>query len=265
MDFADLRLTLVSALAWRVVAELFRRYDRTADLHILEVHPGISMRGSLWVAHGNPFDPDCSVLRLNLGGPSGTFEITRRVDSATVPSETLSGEFAQAMLMVDPAVVVDSIAEAWGLAAPRKPLPASTPATTTLRVIAGLLERLVFDRVAWRTTAGYCDASVGSLAPGWLDALGECSAAAARGSSPDIRVVLPLTRYILLHQAINGVEICRTLADVPGTAIALNLNGTATVLTRHGTGERIDLAARYQELGRDIRRLVGDLEARLAL
>src|SRR5687768_14950129 len=97
VDFKTARITLVAALAWRVVAELFRRYQARFDLRVLQAHPAISIRGSLVLTSGSPYPWGKPALWLDLGGPSGTYRVERRIDGS-VPLHEVSGDFAASML-----------------------------------------------------------------------------------------------------------------------------------------------------------------------
>jgi hypothetical protein len=113
LDFKGARITLVSALAWRVVAELFRRYQERYDLRVSQVHPGISVRGALYLTAGSAASQNPPTLSLDLGGPSGTYAVLRRIDgNATGAAGSSSGPFAGPMLSQDPSRVIDEIAEA---------------------------------------------------------------------------------------------------------------------------------------------------------
>jgi hypothetical protein len=258
-------MTLVSALAWRVVAELFRWHQRRLDLRVLQAHPGISMRGSLVVTIGCPLNNSTPALCLDLGGPSGTYTVTRRVGSAALrPRVPFSGGFAGPMLTDDPAAVIARIAEAWGLPPVPGQMRTSTPTTLTARVIAGLLERLAFDRSCWRTTAGYCDNSaVGPMVPTWLTALGQDADAIPEAlDNSSIEPASRLTRFVLLHRAVSSDGICLRLAQISGSAIAFDLaTGEATVLTRRGAGQSFDIPDRYAATRRNMRLLINEFEA----
>jgi hypothetical protein len=74
----QLRPSVVLAVAWRLLTELFRRHHASHDLRLLRSHPGSSMAGRMAMyvdlRGGDLFG--CTRLTLNLGGPTGTFEVT---------------------------------------------------------------------------------------------------------------------------------------------------------------------------------------------
>lgn len=175
-------------------------------------------------------------------------------------------DFASPMLAGDPAVVVDDIAAAWGLPPAPNKLPPSSDTTLAVRAIAGLLERRVFDRETWRTTAGFCgNEAVGDMIPSWLDLLGVDAAALRRAAEkPDHDVVDRLSRYILVHRA-PGENLCLDSSDIVGTALAFDLAAaTVTELSAEGKGKTVRLRNSFDAAGHDLRRLLNELETSLA-
>jgi hypothetical protein len=267
VDFATARLTLVSALAWRVIAELFRRYHPAYDLRVMQMHPGISTRGTLELTASRPGRTKPARLTFNLGGPSGTYCIHDSI-SQDIPekSELQAVEFARPMLSSDPSSVIEEIAAAWGLRRAVEPLPPSSKTTITIRVIAGLMERLVFDRESWRTTAGYCgNDAAGDMVPDWLAALGVDEALRRRASEDaDPKAIAALTRYILVHRS-SGDDLCLHLGGLRGIAWGFDIAAaTATEMSAKGPGRKIEMASPHIALKRDMRVLVGELESALA-
>lgn len=261
------RIGLVSFLAWRAIAELFRRYHPRYDLRVTEIHPGISVRGVLRLTVGVPTASDSPTLSFNLGGPSGTYCVDHPL--TTEPgnfAHSSEADFAGPMLARDPAIVVDQIAAAWGLPPAPASLPPSSNTTLAIRVIAGLLERRVFDREPWRTTAGFCgNGAVGDMIPDWLDLLGENSAALRRAAEKPVHNVdARLSRYILVHRA-PGENLCLYANDIAGIALAFDLaEATVTELSAEGKGKTVQLRKSYDASGHDLRRLLNQLESSLA-
>lgn len=262
----DARVTLVSALAWRVIAELFRRYQRRFDLRISQVHPGISVRGALVLKVGGQNGEPLPRLSLNLGGPSGTYSVDRRIDGRAAETRVPTYvEFAGPMLREDPSKVIDQIASAWALPDAPGQLPPSNATTLSVRTIAGLLERLVFRTDAWRTTAGICaNDAVGSMIPDWLAALGVDDRTARHAvADSSSKAADFLTRFVLVHRT-DCDSTCLRLADLRGTGWAFDVaTGTAFELTSLGRTRTIDLASRYRQQKRDLQLVVGDLETSL--
>lgn len=262
LDFSSVRVTLVSALAWRVVAELFRRYQGRFDLRVLEVHPGISVRGALYVTARSRNGERTAVLSLNLGGPSGTYTVLQRVDGLPLGADGSSViEFAAPMLNMNPIAVVDQIAAAWGLPKSVGRIPPSNPSTIVARTIAGILESLVFRRESWRTTAGFCgNSAIGPMVPDWTAALGASETTIRRAANGrDVNAADFLTRYVLLHRC-NGDSMCLRLDDLEGSAWAFCMaSGTAVRLTSQGADRTVKLPLRFQEVNRDCSALVSEM------
>lgn len=266
VEFATGRITLVSALSWRAIAELFRRYHPAYSLRVTQIHPGISTRGTLELTSVTSEMTGPARLTFNLGGPSGTYRVHRshsqfRPDGAG-PQDL---EFARPMLSGDPSSVIDEIAAAWGLPRAIDPLVSSSKTTITIRVIAGLMERLVFARESWRTTAGFCgNDAAGDMVPDWLAALGVDEALRRRAlEGADLNAMAGLTRYILVHQCLED-SLCLHINELRGTAWAFDIAAaTATELKAGGPGRTINLLPRYIASKRDLRSLVGELESAL--
>lgn len=164
LDFNLARLTLVSALAWRAVAELFRRHRAHHELTVHQDHPGASVRGRLLVTVGSETAGRAPCLALNLGGGiAGTWQIIRRFDAIGTSDASSAQDFAAGLLGARPTSIIDEIERAWGLPSRTGVLPPGDASTLTTRVIAALLERRVADIHAWRTTAGTADSATGAL------------------------------------------------------------------------------------------------------
>lgn len=267
IEVSTTRIGLVSFLAWRAIAELFRRYHPRHDLRVTEIHPGISVRGVLRLTVGVPTASDSPTLSFNLGGPSGTYRVDRPVTTGPGGfAQSSEVDFVGLMLACDPAVVVDEIATAWGLPPAPIPLPPSSNTALAIRVIAGLLERRVFDREPWRTTAGFCgNGAVGDMIPNWLDLLGENSATLRRTAEKPVQnVEARLSRYILVHRA-PGENLCLDTNDIAGIALAFDLaEATVTELSAEGKGNTVQLRKSYDASRHDLRRLLNQLDSSLA-
>ncbi len=266
LEFKTARVTLVSALAWRVVAELSRRYQERYDLRVSQVHPGMSIRGALYLTTAPATGHEPPALSLDLGGPSGTYTVLRRIDGcAKGAAGKSSGPFAGPMLSQDPSRVVDEIAAAWGLPKLEGKLPSSHTTTIVARTIAGVLESLIFRRESWRTTAGFCDNSaVGSMVPDWTAALGVSDRTisdARRGR--DARAADFLSRYVMLHRCVDD-NISLRLHDLQGSAwVFCMATGTATQMNSGGPGRVVDLPRQYEASNRKTSALVHELAVAL--
>lgn len=253
LDFSAARMTVVSALAWRCIAELFRRYGSRCRLKIHQVHPGSSLRGQLVVTAGDGFEPSVPALAFNLGGHSGTFEVMRRVDGTPCNErEQARGQFAAGMLGPEPESVIAAIEQSWGLPLATGTLPPTEKASITPRVIAGLLERKVVEPRVWRTTSAYADSSaVGPMISSWHEVFG-----AAKNENAS-----RLSRYVLLHRA-DDDEMVRERDGIRGVAWCFDLAAaTAASLSASVVGGRLDLMAEYQRCGRHLPGLLRHLEA----
>lgn len=253
LDFASARMTLVSALAWRCIAELFRRYGSRHRLMIHQVHPGSSLRGQLVIIAGGGTNPGQPALALNLGGDSGTYEVIRRVDGMPVDQRhPARGLFASGMLGSEPESVVAEISRSWGLPAVTGVMPPTDKAFIAVRVIAGLLERKVPEPRVWRTTSAYADSSaVGPMLSSWHEVFGD----AKHGDASR------LSRYVLLHRA-DDDEMVRERDGIGGVAWCFDLAAaTAVSLSASAVGVRLDLMAEYQRCGRHLPGLLRQLEA----
>lgn len=263
VEFATARITLISALSWRAIAELFRRYQPAYDLRVTQVHPGISIRGALELEIITSDKAEPAKLSFNLGGPSGTCGVIRSLSPHGPEQQVV--EFARPMLSGDPSFVIDQLAAACGLPSVVVPIPPSSKTTITIRVIAGLMERLVFHRESWRTTAGFCaNDAAGNMVPDWLSALGVDETVRRQASeTADSDAIATLSRRILVHRSPSDAP-CLHLTGLRGTAWAFDLaSGIATVLTAEGPGQQVALPSQYMAAQRDLRRLVGEIESAL--
>jgi len=253
LDFASARMTFVSALAWRCIAELFRRYGSRHRLTIPQAHPGSSLRGQLVIIADGGIGPGQPALAFNLGGAAGSYEVIRRVDAVPVGERhPARGMFATGMLEPEPENVVAAIAHCWGLPAATGSLPSTDKASITPRVIAGLLERKVSEPRVWRTTSAHADSSaVGPMLSNWHEVFGD--AKHDDGSR--------LSRYVLLHQA-DDDEMVRERDGIQGVAWCFDLSTAIAVsLSASAAGVRLDLVAEYQRCGRHLPGLLRRLEA----
>ena len=160
----QVRFGIVQALAWRVIAELYRRHAHECFFHILEVHPGISVRGQLRLVVGevsglgSPSNPG---ITFHLGGPSGTCDVT------AIHGTTVSGfNYVASMIAQDPALTVDRLEAALGLRRSAV-VPTSSPSILAVRLMADVMCHEWLARTPLRVTAGWVDASAGCHVAGW--------------------------------------------------------------------------------------------------
>ena len=152
---------LLVAITWQTIAELWRRVGVRYRLALEEVHPGISMRGLMWL-HVDVVGRSGLRLEFNLGGPQpgtvtlhehGGYEPTWRVD------------LVQTVLNQGNAAAVDALIEALRL--PELPKGPPPPQTAALRLIAQVLALQAQRRMTVWPTLGFV-ASIGSPYPKWL-------------------------------------------------------------------------------------------------
>lgn len=245
MENTSVRFNLLQALAWRVVAELYRRHAGKRHLRLLETHPGSSMRGQLRLlvsAHTTTAPNKSDELILNLGGPAGTADILR---AGTV---VLSGfDFAGPMLTDDPVVVVDRLESYLGLPKVRK-LPPSTPSVLAVRTIASVLTHEWIAPQTIRGTLGLVDHSSGSRVPAWTAAFGidhqGLTRAIDSGQQTWEQAYAQVHGFVALH---NTTEDSPVLEAGPPFA-AFDLQAGRIVLGSKRTAARwIELMPRYQQ------------------
>lgn len=142
------RINILSALAWRTIAEIARHQHVAHALEIEQYHPGISQHGALrlrLLARGGR-EP-VATFDFELGGPApGTVRVHARGRDATWTTLEL--------LEDDPAPRLHRLQGLAGLACASGSLPPSSDRVLALRLIAGLLERKAFAPRRWRTTCG---------------------------------------------------------------------------------------------------------------
>jgi hypothetical protein len=214
------RVTLPCALAWRAMTELVRRHHAGRDIALEQVHPGSSTRGAyvLWL-RGAEQDSQPIQIAFNLGGPSGTW-------SAGQPE--VGGELSD-LLLPDPARAIDRIEQALGLPAAPKPVPPSSQSVLGMRLVASLLEGLVFHREPWRATLGAHGHNGGTHIADWVRHLG----LNGPRPDPDRETLDRLGDQVLLHRCPDDTPVMHQDA-LQGTALLMDL--------RSGVIGRLDTA-----------------------
>ena len=252
---ATLRQPVLNAMAWRIVAELYRRYAVRHRLTLQETHPGLSLPGQLRLLLGPSGPRPCAVpkLLLNLGGPAGTYALEG------VPG--VSGEprdFVTAMLGGDPREFVDGLCRELGLAVPQS-LPKSIPSVLAVRTIAEVFARASFAPGSLRATCACVDTDIGSYVCAWAAAVGvdvRKHDAASRRQRPDPHLVAG--HLFAMHEAMHGdgpLEVAEgdfVVCDLARGVLHL-MHGTQRYASR-------DLATLYVE---NARRLAGAADVAL--
>lgn len=247
VDLSVARITLVSALAWRVVAELVRRHHADWHVDVRQIHPGASLRGLLeatWRRRDTPTDSHRRLV-LNLGGPSGRWE-----------AGECRGSLAE-LLAPAPAAVIDGIEAALGLPPAPSPMPATTAPVAALRLLAGLLEARAFAPTPWRTTQGWVGMQEDAVAD-WHPLV-----LPARAAALGLREARRLSTLVLLHPAED--EAPWLTFPVGGEALGIDLEtGACCIAEAHG-GQPLGSALQlYVRAGRSMPTLVAQVMARLA-
>lgn len=242
----EARVTLPCALAWRAMTELVRRHHAGRDLALEQFHPGMSARGAfgLWLEGGQP---GSSPIRIsfNLSGPSGAW-------SAGPPE--VHGELSD-LLLPDPARAIDRIEQAVGLPAAPKPVPPSNQTVLGMRVVAGLLESLVFDRHSWRVTLGAHDHDGNTHAADWVRHLG----LEGLRSNPDRDTLTRLGDCVLLHRTLDDAPVMNQ-GGLEGAALLIDLrSGVIGRLDAAGWHKTHQLGISTGFSGRALRLLVSKL------
>lgn len=162
------RFGVIQAVAWKIVAELFRRHAASHALRLVEQHPGISIRGQLRlkIDPSRPGSDEPASITFNFGGPSGTCDL--RANGTTVVDGL---DFVSPMLQQDPIEIVDHLEAHLGLRRPESLPPSSAP-VLAVRTVSEVLSHEWLARTSLRATSGWVDASVGCSVPPWTKAFG---------------------------------------------------------------------------------------------
>lgn len=245
------RVTLVTALAWRAIAEIVRRHHSTHVFKLRQTHPGISIRGLLELQlHCTSTGRALPAIDFNLGGPSGTWG-------------TGAGALRSflALLEPEPGTVIDRIEEAMGLPPFRGMLPASSTEALAVRVVAGLAESRVFDRHGWRTTLGAYGVHNNDVAADWAVPMGvEFDAPGSdRDLTPDAHD--RLSRLVLIHRAADECPVSK-LSDLEGRGLLVDIaTGRIARAERGGVKLLGDLRRMHGATGGSSGRLLAQLVA----
>jgi hypothetical protein len=248
------RVTLVSALTWRAIAELARRHGHCQDVRLVQFHPGNSMHGVIGLALREPATSRTVVsVDFNLGGPSGTY--TLQQGEGRVSLAELLGE--------GPARVIDAIETDLGLPHLEGALPPSTPRCIALRLIASLLERLVFEPVAWRASLAVWAWNGESHVEPWHARVPGNTLPVPPGEPLSPEDHDRLSDLVLVHASCLGAGFDAN-PDRGKRAIAVDLaTGHVSLLTAVDTVFLGECWTLYQAQARSMRRMVAAIEATL--
>lgn len=251
----SLRPGLTLAASWRVLTELWRRHCGAHDLRLLHTHPGASERGQLCML----VDPragqvmDCTRLVLNLGGPTGTYEV--HAEGCGVAE----GQYLWPTLTDDPAQVVDILERQLGLRTPAA-LPASTPPVLVMRLVAELLTTTCLDRNSLAVETAWMDWSGGVSVQPWVVFFGR--------DAKDIQQRVD-SGHLNWQRAFLDVSPLLRIAPSAGEATAptgclMDMQAGQVLVQRHGkTTETVDVVQAYAAAGRRLEPLAARLLAAL--
>lgn len=254
VDLSSARVTLVSALVWRAIAELSRRHAGRYQFRLVQFHPGASVRG---VIRMELFEPSsqrpATWAEFNLGGPSGTYSVASGEGRTTLA----------ALLGERPSAAIDVIEADLMLPPQTGALRPSSRQAISLRLLASLLERRVFDTTPWRASLAIWDWNGGSRVEPWHSrVLGQDL------STPEGRELTSVDRarlsdLVLLHANAPGDgDDAKAFAEMPALAVDL-ATGQLTVLTTQGERPLGEGRALYRVHGRSMRALADAVECEL--
>jgi hypothetical protein len=123
--------SVLEAASWRLASELVRRHPTT--LRLIRAHPGGGMSDCLWLL---PLDGEVGDVRLNR---EGTIQVLERFDGRESTWEPTTWD---EYLRADPRDFLHRLEISAGLPTPSS-VPASTPRSLTLRVLAAIASTAV--------------------------------------------------------------------------------------------------------------------------
>jgi hypothetical protein len=256
IDLQDARITLPCALVWRFITEVVRRRHRTHRIRLQQWHPGISPHGVSGLA-----------LAPNGGGPGTTFELwLGGGEPGRVDCDGRAGSYPLGnvwnLLGENSVAALDRFEEMSGLAPAPSVLPPSSAFVQVHRLVATLLERLVFDRRSWRATLAIAGTSSGWLVADWHAALIDPLGPRAP-SSLDETAHRRLAQLVLVHSVGSGA--CFAREEIAGTALAFDVGtGRIAAVTAKASRTLGTIAELRAEAG-SYPNLVQQLLARLGL
>lgn len=234
-----------------MLTEVWRRDHTTHNLRLLETHPGVSARGQLCLLV-NPFPGqvmDCSRLVLNLGGPTGTFQV---LASGQVQAE---GRYLWPFLTENPVLVVDRLERHLGLHAPAS-LPASTPQVLIMRLIAELLSAGCLERNELCVETGWMDWAGGVSVRHWAAYFGNDVRSLQSGL--DCGHIEWQSAYLNISALLRIAPIRND--QLPLVECLMDLDSGQVLIFQQGsTPERVDLPSAYTQANRRIEPLAARL------
>ncbi len=247
-----MRLSVLNAIVWRIVAEIFRRHAHQHSLYLLESHPGASLRGRLHVRRGtypaaSETDPE---IIFNLGGPAGTFEIVQPGNF-----EGPRQDFVVPMLEGDPIELLDRIDRGLGLHTPTA-LPKSTPGTLAVRLVAEVMAHESLARIPLRATMGWFDHNGYEGPLPWTKVVRpDAQVHSQDQSAPSLKAAFNDVGHLLAIHAAPHDEML-TDPDNQRYAIVDVRKGELNLAQSAKVGSSIDLMQAYQSNGRRLGSIV---------
>ncbi|TVR12914.1 MAG: hypothetical protein EA401_08085 [Planctomycetota bacterium] len=245
---------LRSAIAWRVLCELYRRHDRPGrHLAVQLLHPcgGQATMLCLMLQNDIPASPDAfvheSLLHMSLSG--GGVHLC----AAQSGPELIIEDFVGMVLREGMSSLLDRLGRALNLPAPPKLLPATTPQSLCYRVMTRIAERHALDRSGVLFQCGYVDtAGDGSGIHPHLQLFSSLHSIFPTGVST-VRVQMGLAHWIIARTK-NALT-----ADEPLGVL------TTDVQLHLLSGQVVDCWGRFNELNRDVDRLSWWIEGQLGM
>lgn len=246
------RPSILRALAWQVVAELWRRHGARRSFTVLETHPAVSIEGQLrLLLDWTPANAMGSTgLAFNIGGPAGTCHVQSRGQDV---GEAL--DYVTPLLSTAPSGFVDRLEREMGLTSVPA-LPQSTPAVLVARTLAAALASQCLTTRPLSVTMGWVDMSAGSQVPRWTQVFDpgapELSKQVAAGELSWEDAVERVGHLSALHRDTgNG-----PLLDADTPFVGFDWRAGVMVLGGTPSAERISLMSAYQHAVRTLSPLV---------
>lgn len=252
MPMTPLRPEILHALAWQVIAEMWRRHGSHRKLRLLETHPGASIEGQLrlLIDWDSTADQIARGVVFNIGGTSGTCCVTR----SCIDNES-SIDFVTPMLVGDPSLLIDRLDRELGLTTPSR-LPPSSAAVVVARTLASALLSQCFSRNSLRVTMGWLDMSAGSAVPDWTQMIyPESTALKEQVQSGKVswnQAFDQLGHLSALHRD-NGAG---PLLQSDHPLVLFDWKAGEMIFSRETGGEKIELMEAYKAAGRSISPIV---------
>lgn len=252
------RWSVLSAVAWRVVAELYRRHAHEHELRIHHIHPGLSAWGILRLQDGVAGESERPHIDISLGGgDNGSVSVRPWREVETPPLERWQDRNIVRELIAarDPKSVVDDVAESAGLRVDQ-PVPASTPSVLAVRVIAEMLERRSLSRQTLRASSGFQD-SADPIITTWARAAPTIHEPLGQVPHATLRECQLANRIWALHSSLEHEGPAGD--DLPRGSVVFDLRD-GSLWPASSPRERVALTALYEKHDRRLSDVVHEVE-----